>query len=107
MVAAGQTAASVRKKALVFIVPTGDEVRPVGTEPGPGEILDTNSLMLAEQAREASCDTSVLPIEPDDPDRIEAVVKAAADNGPSPALSGRPGRRRLCRATSGAPLVSG
>jgi putative molybdopterin biosynthesis protein len=79
MVAAGQTAASVRKRALVFIVPTGDEVRPVGTEPGPGEILDTNSLMLAEQAREAGCDARVLPIEPDDPDRIEAVVKAAAD----------------------------
>ena len=79
MAAAGQTAASVRKRALVLILPTGDEVRPVGTEPGPGEILDTNSLMLAEQAREAGCDARVLPIEPDDPDRIEAVVKAAAD----------------------------
>ena len=79
MAAAGQTAASVRRKALVLILPTGDEVRPIGTEPGPGEILDTNSLMLAEQAREAGCDTRVLPIEPDDPDRIAAVVKAAAD----------------------------
>ena len=79
MAAAGQTAASVRKKALVLILPTGDEVRPVGTEPGPGEILDTNSLMLAEQAREVGCDARVLPIEPDDPDRIEAAVKAAAD----------------------------
>jgi len=79
MAAAGQTAAVVRKKALVLILPTGDEVRPIGTEPGPGEILDTNSLMLAEQAREAGCEARVLPIEPDDPDRIEAVVKAAAD----------------------------
>jgi putative molybdopterin biosynthesis protein len=79
MAAAGQTAASVRKRPLVLIVPTGDEVRPVGAALGPGEILDTNSLMLAEQAREAGCDARVLPIEPDDPDRIEAVVKAAAD----------------------------
>jgi putative molybdopterin biosynthesis protein len=79
MAAAGQTAATVRKRALVLILPTGDEVRPIGTEPGPGEIPDTNSLMLAEQAREAGCDAAVLPIEPDDPDRIEAVVKAAAD----------------------------
>ena len=79
MAAAGQTAAAVRKRALVLILPTGDEVRPIGTEPGPGEIPDTNSLMLAEQAREAGCDAAVLPIEPDDPDRIEAVVKAAAD----------------------------
>jgi putative molybdopterin biosynthesis protein len=79
MAAAGQTTASVRRRALVLIVPTGDEVRPVGAALGPGEILDTNSLMLAEQAREAGCDARVLPIEPDDPDRIEAVVKAAAD----------------------------
>jgi putative molybdopterin biosynthesis protein len=79
MAAAGQTAATVRKRALVLILPTGDEVRPIGTETGPGEILDTNSLMLAEQAREAGCAAKVLPIEPDDPDRIEAVVKSAAD----------------------------
>src|SRR5580692_9688236 len=77
--AAGQTRLTVRRKALVLILPTGDEVRPIGTEPGSGEILDTNSLMLAEQAREAGCEARVLPIEPDDPDRIAAVVKAAAD----------------------------
>jgi putative molybdopterin biosynthesis protein len=79
MAAAGQSAPVVRKKGFVLILPTGDEVRPIGTEPGPGEILDTNSLMLAEQAREAGCEARVLPIEPDDPDRIAAVVKAAAD----------------------------
>jgi putative molybdopterin biosynthesis protein len=79
MAAAGQEAATVRRKAVVCILPTGDEVRPIGTETGPGEILDTNSLMLAEQAREAGCEATVLPIEPDDPDRIAAVVKAAAD----------------------------
>src|SRR5580692_2573249 len=79
MAAAGQTAASVRRKAVVLILPTGDEVVPIGTEPGPGQILDTNSLMLAEQAREAGCEARVLPIEPDDPDRIAAVVKTAAD----------------------------
>jgi len=76
--AAGQTRLSVRKKALVFILPTGDEVRPIGTEPGPGQILDTNSLMLAEQAREAGCEARCLPIEPDDPARIADVVATAA-----------------------------
>jgi putative molybdopterin biosynthesis protein len=76
--AAGQTELSVRKKPVVTILPTGDEVRPIGAKPGPGEILDTNSLMLAEQAREAGCDARVLPIEPDDPARIAAVVRSAA-----------------------------
>jgi putative molybdopterin biosynthesis protein len=76
--AAGQTQLVVRRKPLVVILPTGDEVRPIGTEPGPGEIVDTNSLMLAGQAREAGCETRVLPIEPDDPARIAAVVQEAA-----------------------------
>ena len=51
---------------------------PIGTEPGPGEILDTNSLMLAAQAREAGCEARILPIEPDSPQGIAAAVKAAA-----------------------------
>ena len=76
--AAGATILSVRKKALVLILPTGDEVRPIGTPTGPGKILDTNSLMLAEQAREAGCEARCLPIEPDDPERITAVVEKAA-----------------------------
>jgi putative molybdopterin biosynthesis protein len=76
--AAGQTQLEVRKKPVVLILPTGDEVRPIGTEPGPGEILDTNSLMLAGQAQEAGCEARVLPIEPDDPARIAAVIREAA-----------------------------
>jgi putative molybdopterin biosynthesis protein len=75
---AGQAHLSVRRKPLVLILPTGDELRPVGTEPGPGEILDTNSLMLAGQARDAGCEARCLPIEPDDPERIAAVVREAA-----------------------------
>jgi putative molybdopterin biosynthesis protein len=63
---------------VVLVLPTGDEVRPIGTEPGPGEILDTNSLMLATQAREAGCEARCLPIEPDDPERIAAVARQAA-----------------------------
>lgn len=77
-VAAGAKQLSVRKRPLVLILPTGDEIVPIGTEPGPGEILDTNSLMLAAQAREAGCEARILPIEPDSPQGIAAAVKAAA-----------------------------
>jgi putative molybdopterin biosynthesis protein len=76
--AAGATHVSVRRRPKVLILPTGDEVRPIGTEPGPSEILDTNSLMLEAQAREVGCEARCLPIEPDDPERIAAVVTAAA-----------------------------
>jgi putative molybdopterin biosynthesis protein len=76
-VAAGATHVSVRRAPAVTILPTGDEVRPIGTPTGPGEILDTNSLMLATQAREAGCDALCLPIEPDDPDGLARAVRAA------------------------------
>lgn len=76
--AAGATHVSVRRKPLVLILPTGDELRPIGTEPGPGEILDTNSLMLAAQAQEAGCEARCLPIEPDNQERIAAVVQESA-----------------------------
>src|SRR5690348_7394287 len=77
-VAAGAKQLTVRKRAAVLVLPTGDEIVPIGTEPGTDEILDTNSLMLAEQAREAGCEAGVLPIEPDSPQGIAAAVKAAA-----------------------------
>ena len=76
--AAGATHLLVRRRPVVAVLPTGDEVRPIGTEPGPGEIIDTNSLMLATQAREAGCVAHCLPIEPDDPAGLARAVGAAA-----------------------------
>ena len=75
--AAGATELLVRRRPVVAVLPTGDEVRPVGTQTGPGEILDTNSLMLAGQAREAGCEAHALPIEPDDPAGLARAVSAA------------------------------
>ncbi|WP_219415962.1 molybdopterin biosynthesis protein [Pseudonocardia nigra] len=78
--AAGATELVVRRAPVVVIVPTGDEIRPIGTDPAPGEIVDTNSLMLAAQAREVGCTARVTPIVPDKPALItEALVDAAAD----------------------------
>lgn len=75
---AGVTEILVRRRPVVAILPTGDEIRPLGTEPRIGEILDTNSLMLAGQASECGCAVLSLPIEPDDPERIAAAVLDAA-----------------------------
>jgi putative molybdopterin biosynthesis protein len=76
--AAGATDVLVHRAPVVAVLPTGDEVRPIGAETGPGEILDTNSLMLAAQARDAGCEAIRLDIERDDPERIAAAVRAAA-----------------------------
>ena len=68
----------MRRAPHVVVIPTGDEVRPLGAEPGPGELVDTNSLMLAAQAREAGCTVEALPVLPDDPARILAALRDAA-----------------------------
>jgi putative molybdopterin biosynthesis protein len=75
--AAGATHVRVHRQPVVAILPTGDEMRPVGSELKPGELLETNSLMLAGQAREAGCQVVVLPIEPDDEARIADAIMAA------------------------------
>jgi putative molybdopterin biosynthesis protein len=75
---AGMTDLVVRRAPRVAIVPTGDEIRALGGPFGDGEIPDTNSLMLAGQAREAGCETQTLPIVPDDPEQIAAAIRNAA-----------------------------
>ena len=76
--AAGVVELEVRRAPRVVVVPTGDEIRPIGSDLRPGEIPDTNSLMLAAQAREAGCETEVTGIVVDDPDAITAALRDAA-----------------------------
>src|SRR5215212_9999838 len=76
--AAGATDVLVCRAPVVAVLPTGDEIRPVGTEAAAGLILDTNSLMLIAQAEAAGCDAWRSDIVSDDPDRIAAAVHAAA-----------------------------
>jgi putative molybdopterin biosynthesis protein len=77
--AAGAVDVEVHRAPVVAIVPTGDEIRPLGSATGPGEIPDTNSLMLAAQAREAGCRTEVSPITPDVPAHIAAALRGACE----------------------------
>ncbi|WP_300008962.1 molybdopterin-binding protein [Pseudonocardia sp.] len=76
--AGGLRTLEVRRRPRVTIVPTGDEVRPLGTDLAPGELLDTNSLMLAATLRTRDCEVTVAPIRPDDPALIAAAVQDAA-----------------------------
>jgi molybdopterin molybdotransferase/putative molybdopterin biosynthesis protein len=76
--AAGLVELDVRRPPRVVVVPTGDEIRPLGAELRPGEIPDTNSLMLVAQARELGCDASVTDIVADDADAITGVLRDAA-----------------------------
>ena len=68
----------VRRQPRVAVIPTGDEIVPVGSPPQRDQILDTNSLMLVAQAREAGCESWATPIQPDVQERISAAVREAA-----------------------------
>jgi putative molybdopterin biosynthesis protein len=76
--AAGATELVVRRRPVVTVIPTGDEIRPVGSELGEGELPDTNSVMLAAQAEAAGCEAHRFEITPDLPEEIAAAVRAAA-----------------------------
>ncbi|WP_214401080.1 molybdopterin biosynthesis protein [Pseudonocardia lacus] len=76
--AAGAVELRVRRRPRVVIIPTGDEIRPIGADLAPGEIADTNSLMLAAQAVEIGCEARTTDIVADDPDQITAAVRDAA-----------------------------
>jgi molybdopterin molybdotransferase/putative molybdopterin biosynthesis protein len=76
--AAGVVELVVRRRPRVVIIPTGDEIRPVGADLRPGEIADTNSMMLAAQAAEIGCETRTTGIVVDDPELITAAVRKAA-----------------------------
>jgi putative molybdopterin biosynthesis protein len=76
--AAGAVDVLVHRAPVVAVLPTGDEIRPVGTDPAPGVILDTNSLMLVAQAEAIGATAWRGDIVPDEPDAIAAAVRGAA-----------------------------
>jgi putative molybdopterin biosynthesis protein len=76
--AAGRTTLQVARRPVAAIIPTGDEVRPVGSALGPGDVTDSNSLLLASQAGETGARPVVSDVQPDDPDAITPEIRHAA-----------------------------
>ena len=76
--AAGRESVAVTRPPVAAIIPTGDEIRPVGSVAGPGEIFDTNSLMLAGRCRQVGAVPMVSDVQPDDPDALAAEIRRAA-----------------------------
>jgi putative molybdopterin biosynthesis protein len=76
--AGGHASLPVARRPAVAIIPTGDEIRPVGSTARLGEILDTNSLMLAARCRQLGAAPLVSAIQPDDPDALAAEIRRCA-----------------------------
>lgn len=81
LLAAGITEVLVRSRPRVAILPTGSELVPPNSHPLPGQILESNSAVLAGLVQEWGGDPEVFPITPDDYDLLkerllEALSKA-------------------------------
>jgi molybdopterin molybdotransferase len=73
----GRAEVLVHRRPRVVILPTGDEVVPVGRTPAPGQIVETNGHALAAAARDAGAEPSLLPAAPDDPGALATALAAA------------------------------
>ena len=77
--AAGHASIDVRRPPRVVVLPTGSELVAPGMEAGPGEIVDSNSLMLAAAAREWGAEAERSPPIPDDFGCLRAAVDEALE----------------------------
>jgi putative molybdopterin biosynthesis protein len=76
--AGGYATVAVAPRPVVAIIPTGDEIRPLGRELRFGDIADTNSLMLTGRCRQLGVEPEVSAVVPDNPDALAAEVRRAA-----------------------------
>jgi molybdopterin molybdotransferase len=65
----------VYKRPRVGVITTGDEIVNLETVPGPTQIRNSNSYSLAVQIRNAGGDPVLLPIAPDERQRLREVIE--------------------------------
>ena len=80
LVAQGQTNASVIKKPKVAIVPTGDELVEAGKPIGPGQIANSNGIMLQTMCLELGMEPLLLPIVRDQQQALSQALVDASKN---------------------------
>ena len=81
LLAGGVTQIEVLKRVDVGIIPSGDELIPVGETPKDGQIVEFNSHMLKAMLTQAGCAVTVYDIVRDKPQLIKnALLTAAGDN---------------------------
>jgi molybdopterin molybdotransferase len=78
-VAVGHDGLDVRRRPTVALFTTGDELRPAGAALGPGEIHDSNRVLLQALLAADGYHAVAWPALPDDPARLEAALADAAE----------------------------
>jgi len=75
----GITKVSVFQRVKVSLIPTGDELVPPETEPGPGQIRNTNAFALAALAAKAGAIPIVMDIGRDNYESLKAMAQKALE----------------------------
>jgi molybdopterin molybdotransferase len=70
----------VGTRPRVALLATGDELVPAGTPPGPAQLVDSNSPMLAAAVREAGGVPTFLGIARDSKESVRAMLETAASS---------------------------
>ncbi len=70
----GRSKVQVIRMPRVSIVPTGDELVEPGQTPGPGQIRNSNAVILRALATESGALAATLPIARDDPDELAGIL---------------------------------
>jgi len=61
----------------VGIIPTGSELVPLGVRPGPGQVVESNTVMAQVFLSQMGAECTRRPIVPDDPDLIAESIRSA------------------------------
>ncbi|MFD0987240.1 molybdopterin molybdotransferase MoeA [Methyloligella solikamskensis] len=78
--AANTTSLKVRKKPIVSILATGDELVPPGFDPAPDQIISSVPYGLCALVLSAGGEADMLGIAEDTPDSLSSLIAAAADS---------------------------
>jgi len=75
----GRSRLVVNARAKIAVLSTGDEVVDVDVPPGPNRIRNSNSYSLAAQILAAGGEPVLLPIAPDEPERLRELLVEGLD----------------------------
>jgi putative molybdopterin biosynthesis protein len=78
MLSGGVMSLKVKKKPIVTVIPTGDEIIEPCDNPGQGKIIDSNSYMLSAMVTEWGGEPNRLPIVEDDYEKIKSTILQAS-----------------------------